>query len=179
MSMIGQNIGAGNHDRVRAVLNVSVWYGSGSALLFSLLVLIFAPYIVAIFTADPLVTEYALQYFRIVPLGYLFFAVAFIEASIFQGIGKSWPGFWITFARIGIALAISFITINIFELEIWTVWIAIVVGSVIASLFGLLWLKRALTSAQQEAQHADRSLGTEEAITITKLRADDNAIPSE
>lgn len=179
MSMIGQNIGAGNHDRVRAVLNVSVWYGSGSALLFSLLVLIFAPYIVAIFTADPLVTEYALQYFRIVPLGYLFFAVAFIEASIFQGIGKSWPGFWITFARIGIALAISFITINIFELEIWTVWIAIVAGSVIASLFGLLWLKRALTSAQQEAQQADRSLGTEEAITITKLRADDNAIPSE
>ena len=164
MSMIGQNIGAGNHDRVRAVLNVSVWYGSGSALLFSLLVLIFAPYIVAIFTADPLVTEYALQYFRIVPLGYLFFAVAFIEASIFQGIGKSWPGFWITFARIGIALAISFITINIFELEIWTVWIAIVVGSVITSLFGLLWLKRALTSAQHEAQQADRSLGTEEAL---------------
>ncbi|NMM40587.1 MATE family efflux transporter [Pseudoalteromonas arctica] len=164
MSMIGQNIGAGNHDRVRAVLNVSIWYGSGSALLFSLLVLIFAPYIVAIFTADPLVTEYALQYFRIVPLGYLFFAVAFIEASIFQGIGKSWPGFWITFARIGISIAISVITINVFGLEIWTVWIAIVVGSVIASLFGLLWLKRALTSAQREEQQTDQELAREEAL---------------
>ncbi|MBU2985475.1 MATE family efflux transporter [Saccharophagus degradans] len=150
MSMIGQNIGAGNHDRVSAVLNISVRYGSGSALIFSLLIFIFAPYIVAIFTTDPLVSEYALHYFRIVPLGYIFFAVAFIEVSIFQGIGRSWPGFWITLARIGISLVISFITINLLSLELWTVWLSIVVGSVIASLFGLLWLKRALASAQQQ-----------------------------
>ncbi|MDO6446721.1 MATE family efflux transporter [Colwellia sp. 1_MG-2023] len=163
MSMIGQNIGAGNHDRVSAVLNISVRYGSGSALIFSLLVFIFAPYIVAIFTTDPLVSEYALQYFRIVPLGYIFFAVAFIEASIFQGIGRSWPGFWITFARIGISLVISFITINLLSLELWTVWLSIVVGSVIASLFGLLWLKRALASAQQQ-ETANESLQVEEVI---------------
>ncbi|WP_448249513.1 MATE family efflux transporter [Thalassotalea agariperforans] len=163
MSMIGQNIGAGNHDRVSAVLNISVRYGSGSALIFSLLVFIFAPYIVAIFTTDPLVSEYALQYFRIVPLGYIFFAVAFIEASIFQGIGRSWPGFWITLARIGISLVISFITINLLSLELWTVWLSIVIGSVIASLFGLLWLKRALASAQQQ-ETANESLQVEEVI---------------
>lgn len=144
MSMIGQNIGAGNHDRVREVLNISIRFGSGSAFIFSLFAFIFAPLIVGTFTTDPLVTDYALQYFRIVPLGYVFFAVAFIESNIFQGIGRSWPGFWITFARIGISLTITFIAIRVFSFEISSVWLSIVVGSVISSSLGLAWLRRAL-----------------------------------
>ena len=147
MSMIGQNIGAGKHDRVREVLKISVRYGAGSAFVFSLLSIVFASLIISLFTSDPLVTDYALQYFRIVPLGYVFFAVAFIEANIFQGIGRSWPGFWITFARIGISLIITFLTIRVFSLEIWSVWISIVIGSIIASSFGLVWVKHALASA--------------------------------
>lgn len=152
MSMIGQNIGAGNHDRVREVLNLSVRYGAGSALILSVLAIILAPYIVAVFTTAPLVTEYALSYFMIVPLGYIFFSIAFIEANIFQGIGRSWPGFWITFARIGISLLLTYISIHVFVLDIWAVWTAIVIGSVIASTFGLVWVKRALADAQKNSK---------------------------
>lgn len=152
MSMVGQNVGAGNHERVREVLNLSVRYGAGSALLLSVLVMLLAPYIVATFTTDPIVTEYAMSYFMIVPLGYIFFSIAFIEANIFQGIGRSWPGFWITFARIGISLCLTYISLNVLALDIWAVWVTIVIGSVVASTFGLVWLKRALTQAQQNAQ---------------------------
>lgn len=165
MAMIGQNIGAGKHDRVSEVLNLSVRYGSGSALIFSVLVFLFAPYIVGVFTTDPLVTEYALLYFKIVPLGYLFFAVAFIEASIFQGIGRSWPGFWITLARIGISIVITFIAIRVFSFDIWSVWWSIVIGSVIASWFGLVWLKRALLSAKQIEPASTISLDKKDEIS--------------
>jgi putative MATE family efflux protein len=146
MSMIGQNIGAGKQERVREVLKTSVYYGAGSALVFSLLVFVFAPLIVGIFTNDPKVTEYALQYFHIVPLGYAFFAVAFIVANIFQGIGRSWPGFWITTMRVGISLVITVVAINTPSPQIWFIWIAIVVGSIIASMCGLVWVRRALAA---------------------------------
>lgn len=164
MAMIGQNIGAGKYDRVNKVLNLSVKYGSGAALVFSLLVFIFSPQIIATFTTDVKVTEYALLYFNIVPLGYMFFAVAFIEASIFQGIGRSWPGFWITFARIGISLVITYLCVSLFSFEIWTVWLSIVIGSVIASTFGLLWLKRALASAQQKSVTPNSDLEGKEVL---------------
>lgn len=144
MSMVGQNIGAQKYERVKDVLKISVYFGSGSALIFSLIAFIFAPLIVVVFTSDPLVTEYALLYFRIVPIGYAFFAIAFIEANIFQGIGRSWPGFWITFARVGISLCLTFISLRILNLGIWSVWLGIVIGSIIASSFGFLWVRNAL-----------------------------------
>lgn len=144
MSMIGQNIGASKHDRVREVLKFSVYFGSGSALIFSVLSFLFAPYIVGAFTSDPLVTDYALEYFQLVPISYIFFAIASIEANIFQGIGRSWPGFWITCARIVISVLITIISLKFFSLDIWSVWVSIVIGSIIASLSGLVWVRRAL-----------------------------------
>lgn len=165
MSMIGQNIGAGKHDRVREVLKTSIFYGSGSALVFSLLAFIFAPFIVEVFTTDLLVTEYALQYFRIVPLGYVFFAVAFIEANIFQGIGRSWPGFWITLARVGVSLVITMLALRVFSLQIWSVWISIVIGSVIASVAGLFWVRRALLTATPNEAAPSYVLEAEEVLT--------------
>jgi Na+-driven multidrug efflux pump len=84
MAMIGQNVGAGNHERVCEVFKTSVWYGVGTALLLSLLAFVFAPNIVGVFTQDPTVVQYTLRYFRIVPIGYAFFAAAFIEANVFQ-----------------------------------------------------------------------------------------------
>lgn len=148
MSMIGQNIGAGEHKRVQDILKTAVYYGSGAALLFTVLIFIFAPMIVSIFTNDVLVTQYALDYFRIVPFGYVFFAVAFIEANIFQGLGRSWPGFWITLGRVGVAIAITVIATKYLMLPIWSVWLAIVIGSVVASLLGLLWLRTTLKQLQ-------------------------------
>ena len=101
-----------------------------------------------VFTQDPLVTDYTLKYFRIVPLGYAFFAIAFIEANVFQGIGRSWPGFWITLSRVLIAVGISAVATSVFELPISWVWISIVIGSVIASLGGLARTWRALRNSK-------------------------------
>lgn len=144
MAMIGQNVGANKHERVDEVLKLAVYYGSGAALLCSVLAFVFAPFIVGVFTTDPEVTSYALQYFHIVPIGYAFFAAAFIEANAFQGIGRSWPGFWITFGRIGIAVAITAVATTVFGLPIWSVWFSIVAGSVVASLVGLWWVQATL-----------------------------------
>lgn len=145
MAMIGQNIGAGNKQRVRQIFNTAVVFGAGTALVFGLLAFALAPLIVKLFTTDTIVTAYALQYFHIVPIGYAFFAVAFIAASVFQGLGRSWPGFWVTAGRVGIMILLAYVSASLFSLSIWAVWVSIVLGGVLASIIGFLWVRHTVT----------------------------------
>lgn len=141
MAMMGQNIGAGNMERVNEIFRTVIKLGAGAALVFGAISALLAPYIVGVFSTDPTVTNYALLYFYIVPLGYAFFAVAFIEASVFQGLGKSWPGFWITFFRIVVTTVVAVVAVYMFSLPIWSVWAALVVGNVLSSLVGYFWVR--------------------------------------
>ncbi len=145
MAMIGQNIGAGNKERARKIFNTAVLFGSGAALTFGIMAFTLAPLIVGIFTTDPTVTAYTLQYFRIVPLGYAFFAVAFIVASTFQGLGHSWPGFWITVGRVGTMVILANVCVSVFSLPIWSAWLSIAVGGVIASIAGFAWVRHVVS----------------------------------
>lgn len=164
MSLIGQNIGAGQHARVREALRLSVLLGVGTALLLSVLVFVGAPWIIQMFTSDPAVAAYALQYFRVVPLGYVFFAAAFIEANVFQALGRSWPGFWITFGRVGLAIAATIVALHVLALPIWSVWVAIVFGSVVAASIGFVWLMHALKKSAPQDAPSKFVLEAEEAL---------------
>lgn len=71
MAMMGQNIGAGNLARVHEAFKTAAFMGAGSAAVVGLLAFLFAHNIVGAFTHDPVVVAYAVQYFHIVPLGYV------------------------------------------------------------------------------------------------------------
>lgn len=144
MAMMGQNIGAGKIKRVREAFQTAACLGAGSAILISVLSFFFAHHIVAAFTSDPVVTEYAVKYFHIVPLGYAFFSLAFIEANVFQGLGRSWPGFWITLARVGLAFGIAFLAVRVWAYPIQAVWAALAVSSVAVSVIGFIWVLQAM-----------------------------------
>ncbi len=144
MAMMGQNIGAGNRQRIKEVFNTAVLYGAGTALVFGLLAYLFAPLIIEMFTTDTTVTHYTLQYFHIVPLGYAFFAAAFIEANVFQGLGRSWPGFWVTLGRVGATVILAQVALSMLSLPIWSVWASIALGGVVASVLGFVWVRYAL-----------------------------------
>lgn len=150
MAMMGQNLGAKKYDRLKEVIATAIKYGAGAALGFSILVLFGAPYIVGAFTKDPLVTEYALAYFRIVPLGYPFFAIAFIETSLFQGFGRSWPGFWITFGRVIMIVALAYAGVMAWNMSISFVWLSLMIGSVVSSLVGFVWIQRVIGRQMSE-----------------------------
>lgn len=141
MAMIGQNIGAGNKRRAQEILNTAVLLGAGAAFAFAVTAYVLAPLIVEAFTTDATVTAYTLQYFRIVPFGYAFFAMTFIVASTFQGLGHSWPGFWITVGRVGTMLILANVFVAKLSLPIWSVWLAIALGGVLASIAGLIWIR--------------------------------------
>ncbi len=141
MAMIGQNIGAEKLDRAKKILRTALGYASGVALVFGILVAIFAHQIIRIFTDEAVVTGYALSYMRTVAFSYCFLAAMMVEASAFQALGRSWPGFWIFFLRfIVISIPLAAVLTLLFDFSIVGVWSALIVGNVVASVVGYHWI---------------------------------------
>jgi putative MATE family efflux protein len=145
MGLIGQNIGAGNIARAREAFNKALLYGVGASAAFGVLAMLFAVPITRIFTSDPVVSQYSLSYIWIVALSYGFMSASMIEASGFQAIGRSWPGFWIFFVRFFVvSIPLAYILTRVFSFPLEAVWIAIAAGNIVASIIGYVWITRTL-----------------------------------
>ena len=145
MAIIGQSIGAGNMTRANEAFKKGLTYGVVGAAVLGIIVAIFARAVTNIFTNDPVVTQYTIYYMRSVALTYGFLAASLVEASVFQAIGKSWPGFWIVFIRfIVISIPLAYLFTRVFDFSIISVWISIVVGNIVSAIVGYFWITHKL-----------------------------------
>lgn len=120
-------------------------FGALIALGLGILASVAAGGVIAVFTDDPIVVGYALQYLHYVPLSYAFLAMMMIEANAFQALGRSWPGFWIMFVRYAlIALPLSYVLTFVYDFPIVGVWIALILGNIIAAVIGYIWVQKTL-----------------------------------
>lgn len=149
MAMIGQNMGAGNRARAREVFRKALQYGFAGATGVGVLVALFANIVTGIFTSDPVVTAYARSYMWTVALTYGFLAAIMVEASSFQAIGKSWPGFWIFFLRfMVISIPLAYLFTQVLHWPILTLWFAIMAGNIGAATVGYFWITKTLKSIE-------------------------------
>lgn len=88
-TLVGQNLGAKQPERAAA----AVWRASHvSASFLCALGLVFvlgAPWLVRFFTTDPAVARYAVDYLRIVSLGFPFYAYGMVVSQSFNGAGDT------------------------------------------------------------------------------------------
>lgn len=160
MAMIGQNIGAGNKQRAKEVFDKALKYSFSAATAIGVLAAVFAGYLIAVFTTDPRVMEYALWYTWTVALTYGFLAAAMVEANAFQAIGRSWPGFWIFFLRyLAISLPLSYIATQVLGFGILGVWLSLVAGNIISAAVGYFWIRKNLEKF--DPKHASAHAMTE------------------
>ncbi len=94
-TMVGQALGAKQPERAEE----SVWTaGKYNAIVLgavSVFFVIFAPWIVSIYTTDPRVAPYATNCLRIVSTGFVFFAYGLVFTQSFNGAGDTWTPTWI------------------------------------------------------------------------------------
>ena len=94
-TMVGQALGAKKPDRAEQ----AVWTaGNYNALVLgavSVVFIVLAGPIVAIYTHDPLVGPYAVSCLRIVSAGFVFFAYGLVITQAFNGAGDTWTPTWI------------------------------------------------------------------------------------
>jgi putative MATE family efflux protein len=94
-TMVGQALGAGKPDRAEEAVWTAGKYNTMVLGAVSVLFVVFAPWIVSIYTGDPAVAPYATSCLRIVSTGFVFFAYGLVFTQSFNGAGDTWTPTWI------------------------------------------------------------------------------------
>jgi putative MATE family efflux protein len=114
-TMVGQALGARKPERAERATWISARYNLWFLGTVGILFVVFAPYIVTVFTSDPVVAGYAVACLRTVAIGFPFYAYGMVLTSAFNGAGDTWTPtwinllvFWLWEIPIAYALAIAF-----------------------------------------------------------------------
>lgn len=122
-TFVGQNIGAGKIDRVKKGLSRTMLMASATAILITLLVIVFKFPLMRLFTTDQSVITIGGEYLTVVTSFYILFTGMFIYGGVMRGAGDTIIPMFITLfslwiIRIPAAIFLSQETIDIFGLSI-------------------------------------------------------------
>lgn len=122
-TFVGQNIGAGKLDRVKKGLARTMLMSSATAVVISILIILFKYPLMGLFTRDQAVIDIGGEYLTIVTSFYLLFTAMFTYNGVMRGAGDTLIPMFITLfslwiVRIPAALFLSRETIEIFGLTI-------------------------------------------------------------
>jgi len=174
LAVMGQNTGAGNFVRVRAAYRAALAWGFAIATLFGLLVAGFNSQIIGIFTKDSRVNEYARAYFLTIPFTYGVYAMLNVEISSLQGMGRSWPGFMLTLARVAIAIPAAYILLHPLNMPLRAAWIALAATTLAVAGAGYWWVRATIeTVASQPPMWAAKQAGGDSELAGAQEIAED------
>jgi putative MATE family efflux protein len=94
-TMVGQGLGAGKPERAERAVWTAGFYNFVFLGSVSLVFVLATPWIVALYTSDPVVAGHAVSCLRIVSLGFVFYAYGMVLTQSFNGAGDTWTPTWI------------------------------------------------------------------------------------
>lgn len=143
---VGQNWGAHLQERVsegfRLSVRFSILWGLGA---FGLL-LATAPYVAGVFTDDPEVAAAITLYLRVVPIGFAAYSVMMMVNSTLNAVDHATRATWLSVLRsIVVAVPVAWVGSMLFDLT--GAYLGLVMGSLLAALLGLRWMRELLDPA--------------------------------
>lgn len=143
LTIVGQNIGRGNLLRARSAWRTGVVMAVIVTAFSTTLMVILAPIIYRAFTSNPTVLAYTIGQTRMVEYSFLFAAIAMMARSVFQAVGRPWPGLVITGMRmLGFVVPFVYLFVYGFDWGIYGVWGGLIAGNVLGAFLSLGWLGR-------------------------------------
>lgn len=106
---VGQNIGAGKHDRLKKGIRLSMWLSVAIAVVLGLLLVVIAPYAVRLFTSEPAIVEIGTAGLRTLGFFYTFMALTNCITGIVRGAGASSFPMVSAFVNIGLRIFFSWL----------------------------------------------------------------------
>jgi putative MATE family efflux protein len=142
-TLVGQNLGAGDADRAEETVWKAAYYNMLLLLSISVVVIIFSPQIIGIFSKDPIVMKNGVLALRIIFAGYVFYAYEMVIGQAFNGAGDTYTptalnfiAFWV------IQIPMAYYLAHYTSLESAGIYVAIAVSSSILAMMAVYVFKK-------------------------------------
>ena len=110
--LVGYNYGARNKKRLKEILRFAYLFEAGLALVFTILISVFAPAIIKIFMNQSDIITNGAMMLRFQQLGMVFMAVTLVSTCVCQSVGSAVGAFVLSISRQGVLYAILLIVLN-------------------------------------------------------------------
>lgn len=146
LTIVGQNFGAHQFNRIREVLKKATIYGVIIMLIGAIIIFPLAPLFIRLFNGDPLVILQGTRYLRIETLVFVTYVILNLCVSMLQGIKR--PGFaiYIGIYRQVLPFAVFYILGTTLRMGLDGVWWGIVLINWSAVLITIVYTKFVLSS---------------------------------
>lgn len=153
----GQNVGAGQYDRVSKGAKQGTLMAVGTSTVITAVILIFGRYLMGIFTDTQSLVELSMRMMRILAVGYIAMAVTQSLSGVMRGAGDTVTPMWISIVQtIVIRVPLAYGLVNLTKSELYPlgrrecIFISLVVswvlGAILTSIFYARgkWKKKAI-----------------------------------
>ena len=137
---VGQNAGARLRARVSEGLRTSLIFAAAWGVAATVLLLVSAPWVAAIFSDDETVREALTAYLRIVPLGYAGIGLVAICSSAFNAVDRATLSTWLSVLR-SLVFAVPLAWLGDQWLGMPGLLGGVVIASLLAAGLGVVWLR--------------------------------------
>ncbi len=151
VTLVGMFYGAQRIDLIRKVIRDGLRYGITIGLVAGVLFWVAAPWVLRIFTNDPLALKAAISVIRTFAWVYWLIAVGMLSGRALQGLGTGIPSMVITAVRVALVggpLGYYF-AIGLGKPYVW-VWYGSLVAVFTAGCLALMWLRQRIRKVEQQ-----------------------------
>ena len=148
-TLCGQALGAGDKERIRKIARRCALLSVGTLAATGLLLFTFPGAVMSIFTPDPAVIALGAAVLRLVSVSEPFFGLTMVLEGVFNGIGDTRPGFYISMVSMwGFRILPTLLCVRVFGLGLTAVWCCMVADVIGRSLLLAIrflkgrWLQR-------------------------------------
>ncbi len=138
----GQNFGARQAQRVKAVFKDAAWMAVGAMVVFAILCNIAPAALIHVFSKDPAVIDVGVEYLRIISWNFIASGVIFVGSSMFQAMGNTIPSLVSSATRIVLIAVPIFLLARLPNFQLRWIWYISAASVVIQLLIQMLLLRR-------------------------------------
>lgn len=142
-TIVGQNMGAGQLDRAKKAIHVSMILATLILTIGGIPLIIFATPITAIFSQDPLVIEQGAYYLILITLSIPLMGFFNVFTGTFQGAGHTMMSMYMQLGRLWVVrLPLIILLKNMFPGDPNAIWYSMIISNFLTCILGYIFYKR-------------------------------------
>ncbi|ACJ75940.1 mate efflux family protein [Thermosipho africanus H17ap60334] len=142
-AIIGQTLGAEKVERAEKVAKVSGWLTATLTFIFVILIVVFAPEMMQLFTKESEIIDIGVLFLRYSVIGLVFLGYGIGISIVFTGSGYNMPYFFMSlFSRWIVQIPLMYIFSYILKLSIIWLWLSFTFGDIAEFLIAIYFYKK-------------------------------------